>query len=89
MWDCKHHIVWIPKYRKKARSGDLRKYFGNRDQELAMQKECMCLKDISCLIMFIFCFPFTQAFGVSGYWFGQTKATVWRRFSSQRCAGGS
>ncbi|MBM4311453.1 MAG: IS200/IS605 family transposase, partial [Deltaproteobacteria bacterium] len=23
-WDCKYHIVWIPKYRKKAIYGSLR-----------------------------------------------------------------
>jgi len=27
-WDCKYHIVWIPKYRKKAIYGSLRKYLG-------------------------------------------------------------
>ncbi len=31
-WDCKYHIVWIPKYRKKTLYGQLRK-------ELAVQKE--------------------------------------------------
>jgi putative transposase len=39
-WDCKYHIIWIPKYRKKAIFEDLRKYLGEIFRELALQKEC-------------------------------------------------
>ena len=38
-WDCKYHLVWIPKYRKKVIYGHLRKYLGDVFRELAMQKE--------------------------------------------------
>ena len=38
-WDCKYHIIWIPKYRKKAIFEDLRKYLGEIFRELALQKE--------------------------------------------------
>ena len=27
-WDCKYHLVWIPKYRKKGIYGDIRRYLG-------------------------------------------------------------
>ena len=27
-WDCKYHIVWIPKYRKKTIFNELRPYSG-------------------------------------------------------------
>ena len=27
-WDCRYHIVWVPKYRRKVLCGDLRKYLG-------------------------------------------------------------
>ena len=40
VWDCKYHMVWIPKYRKKVLYGDLRKYLGEVLRELAVQKEC-------------------------------------------------
>lgn len=40
MWDCKYHLVWIPKYRKKVIYGELRKYLGGIFRELARQKEC-------------------------------------------------
>jgi len=37
-WDCKYHLVWIPKYRKKVLYGNLRKYCGDVLRELALQK---------------------------------------------------
>jgi len=38
-WECKYHIVWIPKYRKKAMYGQLRKHLGEVIRKLARQKE--------------------------------------------------
>ena len=38
-WDCKYHIVWIPKYRRKAMFSNIRKYLGEVFRELAKQKE--------------------------------------------------
>jgi putative transposase len=39
-WECKYHIVWIPKYRKKSLYKDLRQYLGATLKDLARQKEC-------------------------------------------------
>jgi putative transposase len=39
-WVCKYHIVFIPKYRRKALYGELRKHLGAVFRELATQKEC-------------------------------------------------
>jgi putative transposase len=38
-WECKYHIVWIPKYRKKALFGQLRKYLGQVFRDLARSRE--------------------------------------------------
>ena len=38
-WECKYHIVWIPKYRKKQQLGELRKELGEVLRQLARQKE--------------------------------------------------
>ena len=38
-WDCKYHMVWIPKYRKKVLYGQLRKELGPVLRELAIQRE--------------------------------------------------
>src|SRR4030042_6065418 len=39
VWDCKCHIVWIPKYRRKVLYGELRKHLGEMFRGLARQKE--------------------------------------------------
>ena len=38
-WECKYHVVFIPKYRKKALYGNLRRYLGEVFHRLAKQKE--------------------------------------------------
>ena len=38
-WDCKYHLVWVPKYRKAILYGHLRKYLGEIFRDLALHKE--------------------------------------------------
>ncbi len=38
-WDCKYHVVFIPKYRRKRIFGTLRQHLGEIFRELAKQKE--------------------------------------------------
>jgi len=38
-WECKYHIVFIPKYRKRALYGALRQQLGDVLKQLAMQRE--------------------------------------------------
>ena len=38
-WDCKYHVVFIPKDRKKMIFGKLRKALGELFHELASHKE--------------------------------------------------
>ena len=40
VWDCKYHVVFIPKYRRKVIYGDLRRELGKVFRTLARQKEC-------------------------------------------------
>ena len=44
LWDCKYHLVWIPKCRRKVLYGQLRKYLGSIFRELAIQKESRVLE---------------------------------------------
>jgi putative transposase len=39
-WDCKYHVVFIPKYRKKQIFGALRKHLGEIFHDLAKRKGC-------------------------------------------------
>ena len=43
-WECKYHVVWIPKCRKKSLYGQLRKNLGEVLHELARQKESKVLE---------------------------------------------
>jgi REP-associated tyrosine transposase len=43
-WDCKYHIVFIPKGRKKAVFGPIRRDLGEVLRRLAVQKECRVLE---------------------------------------------
>jgi putative transposase len=38
-WDCKYHVVFIPKYRRKALYEELRQHLGDVFRKLALQKE--------------------------------------------------
>lgn len=38
-WECKYHVVFIPKWRKKILYGKLRQYLGEIFHDLARQKE--------------------------------------------------
>ena len=40
VWDCKYHLVWIPKCRRRVLYGQLRRELGEVFHELARQKEC-------------------------------------------------
>ncbi len=38
-WECKYHIIFIPKYRRKAIYGQIRQELGEVFRKLAQQKE--------------------------------------------------
>jgi putative transposase len=38
-WECKYHVVFIPKYRRKILYGELRQHLGEVFRKLALQKE--------------------------------------------------
>ena len=38
-WECKYHVVFIPKYRKRVIFGEIRRYLGEVFRRLAEQRE--------------------------------------------------
>ena len=38
-WDCKYHVVFIPKYRRRMLDGDLKRHLGPVFRQLAEQRE--------------------------------------------------
>ena len=43
-YDCKYHVVFIPKYRRKKIYGAIRRHLGEIFHELAKQKESRILE---------------------------------------------
>ncbi len=43
-WDCKYHLVFVPKYRKKVLYGKIRRYLGPVFHELAKQRSSKILE---------------------------------------------
>ena len=39
-WDCKYHVVFIPKWRKKVMFGQVKRHHGRVFHELAGHTEC-------------------------------------------------
>ena len=39
-WECKYHVIFIPKYRRKTLYVSLRRHLGTVFRELARQREC-------------------------------------------------
>ena len=38
-WECRYHVVFVPKYRKKAIYGEIRRHLGEALRRLAEQRE--------------------------------------------------
>jgi putative transposase len=43
-WDCKYHLVWIPKWWRKVLYGQLRKHLGEVFKALALHREAKVLE---------------------------------------------
>jgi putative transposase len=44
-WDCKYHVVFVPKRRRKIIFGHTRRQLGTIFHSLARQKECQILEE--------------------------------------------
>ena len=86
-WDCKYHLVWIPKYRKKAIYGDIRRYLGDALRELALQKESKILEGHlrgDHLHMLVSIPPKYSVAQVVGYIKGKSAVDIARAYGGQR-----
>ena len=43
-WDCKYHVVFVPKGRKKSLYGKIREFLKKAFHELARQKGCQIVE---------------------------------------------
>ena len=86
-WECKYHVVWIPKYRRKILYGQLRKNLGEVLHELARQKECKILEghlQPDHIHMLISIPPKYSVAQVVGYIKGKSAIHIARTYLGQR-----
>ena len=82
-WECKYHIVFIPKYRKKVLYGQIRNNIGKVLKELARQKGCLVEDGHLCrdhVHMLISVPPKYSVSQVVGYLKGKSAIHIARNF---------
>jgi len=87
-WDCKFHVVWIPKCRRKMLYGQLRKNLGEVFHDLARQKESRVLEGYLLqsdhVYMLISIPPKYAVSQVVGYMKGKSAIHIARTYLGQR-----
>ena len=86
-WDCKYHVVFIPKRRRKRIYGAIRKYLGEIFHELARQKESKIIEGHLCSDHVHMCVSIPPKFAVSsvvGYLKGKSAISIARNFTARK-----
>ena len=86
-WDCKYHVVFIPKRRKKTIFGPLRKYMGEIFRQLAEQKGCKVEEGHLMADHVHMCLSIPPKYAVSniaGFIKGKSAITIARHFGGRR-----
>jgi len=82
-WECKYHVVFIPKYRRKVMYGQIRQELGPIMRELAQQKESEVEEGhlrADHVHMMLSIPPKYSVSGVVGYIKGKSAIAIARRF---------
>jgi len=86
-WDCKYHVVFIPKRRQKLIYGHLRKYLGKILHELAGRKNAEILEGHMMRDHIHMCISIPPKYSVShvvGYIKGKSAIAIARRFKGKQ-----
>ena len=86
-WDCKYHVVFIPKRRKKAIYGAIRKHLGEIFHELARHKESEIVEGHLCADHIHMCVSVPPKYALSnviGYIKGKSAISIARNFAGKR-----
>ena len=87
VWDCKYHIVWIPKFRRKVLYYKLRTYLGKIFHELAQQRECEIIEGHLCIDHVHMCIGIPPKHAVSevvGYIKGKSAIAIARDVQARK-----
>ena len=86
-WDCKYHVVFIPKRRQKVIYGRLRRYLGEIFHELAGRRGAEILEGHMLLDHVHMCISIPPKYSVAhvvGYLKGKSAIAVARRFRGRQ-----
>ena len=86
-WDCKYHLVFVPKFRRKVLYGKIRKFLAPVFHELAKQRECTIVEGHMVqdhVHMLIKIPPKHSIAQVVGYIKGKSAIAVAREFSGKK-----
>ena len=86
-WDCKYHVVFIPKRRKKAVFGVLRKELGGVFRALAQQRDSAVVEGPLMVDHVHMCLSIPPKYSVSsvvGYIKGKSAMTIARHFGGRQ-----
>ena len=87
VWECKYHIVWIPKYRRKVVYGRLRLEIGKTLRRLCEYKGIDIIEANACRDHIHMCVSIPPKYSVSsivGYLKGKSAIEVFEKFSKLR-----
>ena len=86
-YDCKYHVVFVPKFRKKSLFGKIRKYLKGVFHELARQKGCEIISGHMAGDHVHMCISIPPKYAVSeviGYLKGKSAIAVARQFGQKQ-----
>jgi putative transposase len=86
-WNCKYHVVFIPKKRRRIIYGDLRRYMGEVFHELAAQKGVKIVEGHLMPDHAHMCLSIPPKFSVSnvvGYLKGKSAISIARNFKGKQ-----
>ena len=85
-WDCKYHVVFVPKRRRKALFGSIRQKLGGVFHELARQKECRIVQGHMLADHVHMCIEIPPKYAVAsivGFLKGKSAITIAREFAGK------
>ena len=86
-WDCKYHVIFVPKGRKKSLYGKIREFLKKAFHELARQKGCQIVEGHMSGDHVHMCISIPPKYAVSeviGYLKGKSAIAVARQFNGRQ-----
>ena len=84
VWECKYHIVWVPKKRRKIIYGKLRQELSEILKRLCQYKNVEVVEGTMCLAHIHMCLAIPPKYSVStivGYLKGKSAMIVFEKYS--------